>query len=232
MPKLNDYLGSIISSVSNARVMADVQTVKLAEDYAKHDLLQHFSVPRMRIADVELTIPVAIEATQEDLVDDVDIINNQSFNKLVYSEVVKNLGRTSLPLQASREVRSALATSAKDLEAKVNQMRKLSPVEDYSEQLGVKIMQIAVENKLIKNADDFSTANLSERVKIIAEKQIVANSAKTSLGDMNVMVESHLLREQNPENIVHIKMKITEDGMEWQQAEQSDGSISRRLLPE
>ena len=66
MAKLNEYLGSVISSLTNARVMADLQTVKVAEEYAKHDLLQHFSVPRMRVDD-ELTIPIALEATQKKL---------------------------------------------------------------------------------------------------------------------------------------------------------------------
>lgn len=232
MPKLNDYLGSIISSVSNARVMADVQTVKLAEDYSKHELLQHFSVPRMRIADVELDIPIAIESTQEELVDNVDIINNQSFNKAIYSEVTKSLGRTSLPRQASREVRSLLADSARNLEADVNQTRQLAPVTDYSGRLASEITRIAVEKKLVKNDYELNQSDLVERVKEVAEKQILQNTSRVKLGDMNVMVESQLLREQKPENIVRIKMKITEDGMEWQQTEQSDGSISRKLLPE
>jgi hypothetical protein len=232
MPKLNDYLGSIISSLSNARVMADIQTVKLAEDYAKHELLQHFSVPRMRIADVELDIPIAIESTQEELVENVDIINNQSFNKAIYSEITKNLGRTSLPRQASREVRTVLTNSARDLEAKINQTRKLVPVAEYSDKLASDITRIAVENKLIKNAYDVNETNLVERVKQAAEKMILENTQRTTLGDMNVIAETHLLREQKPENIVRIKMKITEDGMEWQKVEHSDGSISRKLLPE
>ena len=59
MPTLNEYLGGIFSSITDARVMADVQTVQVAEQYARHDLLKHFAVPRMRIGDIELTKPVA-----------------------------------------------------------------------------------------------------------------------------------------------------------------------------
>ena len=61
MIKLNDYLGSIVASFTNAKIMSDLQTVKLAEEYAKHDYLKHFSIPRMRIDDVEMTIPIALD---------------------------------------------------------------------------------------------------------------------------------------------------------------------------
>ncbi|GGW86638.1 hypothetical protein [Alteromonas halophila] len=232
MPKLNDYLGSIISSVSNARVMADIQTVKVAEDYAKHELLRHFAVPRMRIADVELTIPVAIESAEEELADSVDIIKNQQFNKVIYDEITKNLGRTSLPLKASREVRSLMSDNANQLELDINKQRKLTPVAQYSSHLAKEVTRIALENKLIKREQDAHEAQLSERIQQAAERLILSNTQKTRLGDMNVIAESHLLKEQKPESIVHIKMRITEDGMEWQQIEQSDGDVTRKLLPE
>lgn len=232
MPKLNDYLGSIISSISNARVMADVQTIKVAEDYANHDLLKHFAVPRMRIADVELTIPVAIESAEESLAEPVDIIKNQTFNKVMYDEVTNNLGRSSLPRSVSQQVRSLLADNAHQLEARLNQERKLAPIDDYSASLAKAITRIAVENKLVKSEQEANESRLSERLKASAEKLVIQNTKRTSLGDMNVIAESHLLREQRPENIVHIKMRITEEGMEWQQSEQSDGEVSRKLLPE
>jgi hypothetical protein len=57
-----------------------------------------------------------------------------------------------------------------------------------------------------------------------AEKMTLENTLRTTLGDMNVIAQTHLLREQKSENIVRIKIKFTEDGMEWQKVEHSDGS--------
>ena len=232
MPKLNEYLGSIISSVSNARVMADVQTVKLAEDYAKHDLLKHFSVPRMRIADVELSIPIAIESAQEELPGNVDIINNKQFNSVVYTEITKSLGRSSLPRAASKQVLSSVSKLTKNLETQLNKTKDLDKVKDFSQELSAEIEKVAVENNLVNNAYELNSASLGERLQQTAKMLIKQQSSPTKIGDLNVIAEAHLLRDQKPENIMQIKMKITEDGMEWQYADQSDGTQTRKLLPE
>ena len=65
MIELSRFLGELVSSISNARVQSDIQSVKIAEEYAKNNLLQHFSVPRMRVDKVELNIPVAVDKLLE-----------------------------------------------------------------------------------------------------------------------------------------------------------------------
>jgi hypothetical protein len=47
-----------------------------------------------------------------------------------------------------------------------------------------------------------------------------------------VIVEAHKLREQKPENMIYIKLKISEEGMEWNKAENQEGKIESKLLPE
>ena len=55
---------------------------------------------------------------------------------------------------------------------------------------------------------------------------------KPVLDQLAVIAESHRLREQRPEDVIRIRMKVSEDGMEWQTIEKSDGAIERKLLPE
>jgi len=235
MPKLNEYLGSIISSVSTARVMADVQTVKVAEDYAKHDLLQHFSVPRMRLDDVEITIPVAVDQSyspETKTKEPVDIIDNGDFNSAVYKEITKSLGLSSLPRSASSEVRSVLSKDTQALESSINKTNDLSAVSDFSKHISEKVDSIVNEKKLIKPKASFSREDLEKRISTVAHEQIKKVAPPVELGELQVITESHLLREQNPENIMQIKMKISEDGMEWQSMDNGDGGITRKLLPE
>jgi hypothetical protein len=52
------------------------------------------------------------------------------------------------------------------------------------------------------------------------------------LDQLTVIAESHRLREQRPEDVIRIRMKVSEDGMEWQTLQRDDGSIERKLLPE
>jgi len=42
-------------------MMADFESARIAQDYAQDELLKTFSVPRFRLPDVELTVPVAVE---------------------------------------------------------------------------------------------------------------------------------------------------------------------------
>ncbi|MFP4065810.1 MAG: hypothetical protein ACLFS0_09960, partial [Bacteroidales bacterium] len=62
--------------------------------------------------------------------------------------------------------------------------------------------------------------------------EIQFREVKKSLEDLNVVAESHLLREEKPENIIYIKVKISEESMEWSRAENSEGGVDSKLLPE
>lgn len=232
MPKLNEYLGSIISSLSTARVMADVQTVRVAEDYAKHELLKHFSVPRMRIEDVEITIPVAIESTQEKLDEPVDIIKNRDFNSAIYSEVTRSLGMKSLPKEMSTQVRAMISESTETLERQLNKSGDMASVNDFSQHISANVKRIATEQKILNEDQEKSEFNIEERIASTATQQINAMAPKKSIGEMNVIAESHLLKEQGAGNIMQIKLKISEDALEWQNSEDNEGNTKSMLLPE
>lgn len=60
---LSDYLGHLLSSVAKARMQADLETLRIAEQYHSHPLLKHFPVPRVRLPKVELSIPVIMVGT-------------------------------------------------------------------------------------------------------------------------------------------------------------------------
>ena len=66
MVKLNEYLGSIASSIAEARLVSDLKSLEVAEQFSKHELLKHFSIPRFKAENIELTIPVAIAETGQD----------------------------------------------------------------------------------------------------------------------------------------------------------------------
>lgn len=234
MPKLTDYLGSIISSITNARVMADIQTVKVAEEYAKHELLKHFSVPRMRLDDVELTIPVALDQLTERTETVYEPIDNVRFSSLVYRAITNSMGLTSLPKQPSVELRSQLAQYTEQLEQELRMGVEPAPVSAFSEKIGELALMMAREYKVVSSdrLDKLDVARLAQAVEAVASQEIKVSSQQQVLDQLTVIAESHRLKEQRPEDLIYIKLKISEDGMEWQSMEQPSGKISRRLLPE
>lgn len=60
MITLSEYVGYIFQEITRARVIADSESKRIAEAYAKDDIMKHFSVPRFKIPEMELTIPVTI----------------------------------------------------------------------------------------------------------------------------------------------------------------------------
>lgn len=60
MPRLGDFVGALLADAMRARVSADLETVRLAETYSRHDLLRHLPVPRFRMPDLVVDVPVLI----------------------------------------------------------------------------------------------------------------------------------------------------------------------------
>ena len=228
MAKLNEYIGSLVSSVTNARVMSDIQTVKVAEEYAKHNLLKHFSVPRMRIDNIEMTIPIAMDELSEKTETEYEPIDNAKFNSIVYKELVNSLGLTKLPSDLSQNIRTEIAKQTQILEQNIRISKDLTLLQNYIKEITTILMNL--ENKLDKPKVDIEA--MSQYLDKILTQEIKITSQKNVIDDLNVIVEAYKLREQKPENIIYIKLKISEDGMEWNRSENSNGEIEAKLLPE
>jgi len=60
MIPLSDYLGYLFIEITNARIGADKYAAAQAKAYASDEVMKHFSVPRFKIPEMELNIPVLI----------------------------------------------------------------------------------------------------------------------------------------------------------------------------
>jgi hypothetical protein len=237
MANLNEYLGGIVASITEGRVLADLKSAAIAEEYAKHPLLQHFSIPRMRIGEVELNIPVALDGyspseavtTQEPL--------PANFTELAMAEFSKALGLADFG--GDRELTAALnlevAAKAKILSDDIRASRSLVPLKTFAQSLTIFALKQPTNSLLAahieKNAVDLAVVettlieNLSQHIQPITTQS-------GGNGTLSVIVEAAKLREQKPENLIQIKMKLNEDGLEWIRSENAQGEIETRLLPE
>lgn len=231
MPNLNEYLGGLFNSIANARVMSDLQTAQLAEQYAQHEILRHFSIPRMRIGDIELTIPVAIQGMSERSEPQLSPIGNEEFKNGAYRIYTGLVSSADLPLLASQALNQALDERTKAL---ANDL-KGKPLDESCKNFAVtatdRFIEIGQQYNLFTNIK-FSRDRLISTVFDYSMRVVKEVVDKPVLDQLAVIAESHLLREQRPEDIVRIKMIVGESGMEWQTIENNDGSVSRKLLPE
>ncbi|MES2669288.1 MAG: hypothetical protein V4673_02550 [Pseudomonadota bacterium] len=235
MPTLNEYLGGIFSSITDARVMADVQTVQVAEQYAKHDLLKHFSVPRMRISDIELTIPVAIEGLTERTGYQLDPIGNAEFKRINARELARFVGYSELPPIAGQKLLTALDSRIGILIENIKAESDVkNPIWIFADGMVADLFGIGIEARLHegKFPDGYRQDEITKIAYELGLGLVTGIVDKPVLDQLAVIAESHRLREQRPEDVIRIRMKVSEDGMEWQTLQRDDGTLERKLLPE
>ncbi len=240
MADLSEFLGNIVSSVSNARVHADIETVRIAKEYAKNDLLQHFAVPRMRFNDVEIKIPIALESSKGKQPVEYEPINPQTIASTTYTQLLKVLEVDKLPAEISRSLRSAIGTELQTLQLKLQEKSIENPLNFFVDNVVAKlIVDLDVINKLLgrKPLVDKTLRlvfqnkildNLIMALKNEVKQKQVLNHGKF----VNVIVEADRLKEIKSENIFTITMKISEEGMEWHKIENNNGEMVNKLMPE
>ncbi|MCZ8228461.1 hypothetical protein [Flavobacterium sp.] len=234
MIKLNDYLGSIVASFTNAKIMSDLQTVKLAEEYAKHDYLKHFSIPRMRIDDVEMTIPIALDEIENISKPPVIGFDSLKINTLVYSFLLEKIGVLKITKEPSRLLQTETAKQVGVLEKQIKLANSHGPVSGFSKEIVVYFLRI-IEKYALVNKEVLAKMNielLSKDLIAVVTKEITINKEVEALANLNIVVEASKLRELKSENLIFIKLKISENGMEWSRSENANGEIESKLLPE
>lgn len=224
MIDLKDYLSSLVIGVNQARMMADLESARIAEIYAKDKLLKTFSVPRFRTPDIELSIPVAIGNLESENEKKYEPIDNIQFNSTTYA-ILKDFSQAeTFNRKISTELRSVIAKETETLEKRIKSdtNQKDIALQSLSKNLAKKYISLVDEKadfeKLIRKINTELTPH-------VQEKKAVHHKTK-------VIVQANELREVKPENIVQIKIKLSEDGMEWHNVETGDGETTMKLLPE
>lgn len=238
MAKLEEYLGTLVSNLSQARVLADLESARIAEVYAANNLLKHFSIPRMKIQDVELTIPVAIDGTVTEMVKEEKPVNLTRFTSIAYREILRVWNVTSLPADVSTAIRNEISAHAKTMAEKVTKENADNLLRDFV-QVIVKYISKHIDQLIKDKKVDIQAVGDKESVLKKMEASLVANlkseivfkPAGEILRHLDVVVETNKLKEKKPESLIQIKMKISEEGMEWVTMEDNEGNIVHKLMP-
>ncbi len=235
MATLNDYLGGLFASISEARVMADLHSAQVAEQYAKHDLLKHYSIPRMRIGDIELTIPVAIQGLVERSELQLDPIGNAEFKRAMVRELSRYVGYVQLPPLADQRLGIALDTHIPETVKAIRETNDVvKGMRTFAEWAVTDFQVIVQDTKLAGDGVEriFATDEAISYFHELGIGLVKGLVDKPILDQLTVIAESEQLRNQRPEDIVRIHMRVNENGMEWQTLQRDDGTIERKLVSE
>lgn len=231
MPLLGDYVGRLVAELTQARVEADLESVRIAEMYAAHPLLKSMAVPRFRLPTVTLDVPVVVRNVEEKGPDgavlgtyDMPVLR-KAFDKRL-AEVVKRAG-----IRLSAERKAQVAQALDETTRRLAQPRAVA----------VSVLEIAdalVETGLRevvasdRDRRDTHTAKVEEaREPFRAEVRREFLDLRRRPPRLEVGVTGAELREADPRHIVRLQLSVSEQAFEWAVTE-SAGRPVERLVPE
>jgi hypothetical protein len=218
MPKLGDFIGHLLSEITIARMQADLEAVRVAELYAGHPLLRNMPVPRFRMPDVEMNVPIVVKDLEEPAAGESPQGNppiaemRKVFDKVLTSILVKDNLRLNAAVQKKLKItldkRVIALTRPTEIAIDMNRVSHDFLIN------AMKAMGELIEPE--KRAEFEETLKDSLRVEFIKIRKLPTR--------LNVLVTTAEIREAGPNEVItHLRLKISEEAFEWTTIESDEG---------
>ncbi len=242
MISLEEYIGGLVRSMAEARASADAYSAELAQQYHDHEILKHFAIPRMRIGNVEMEIPVALAEqggstiTVKDTVDYADV-TTQVIDSVCTSFNVSNemldytYDNPDNPDMGSTTLRDALNTNIST--KVVDAHNALLSTTDIDATLTENAESISVVSYNVIS-QYFTPISISENAASNSVKQKLKNAMTTSNASsgLSVLATAQELSGVDANAIFRVKLNIKEDGVQWAFSRNDQGGVDSTLTPE
>jgi hypothetical protein len=193
----------------------------------------------MRIDRVEFNIPVGIDELASKTEKVYQLTDSRKFSEKTFQHVLKSLDVPRLSRETTQKLKTAIADYTNLLKAEIKVKHTESSLDIFSKNIALKTIDLAEIIYKENNRRKPTKVQLKKlQTKIAAglqtalKDEIVFKERIKNLDSINVVVEADRLREIKPENVIMIKMTISEQGMEWVNMEDIDGKVVNKLMPE
>lgn len=230
MPSLGDYLGQLLSEISIARMQADLESVRIAEIYSSHPLLRSMPVPRMRLPNVDMQIPLVIQASDEPR-------EGESPRGGYSLEQLRAKFTDVFDAQLASEQIALSAASRRQLDAALNETMEAHDVMSESS-IDVFGFADALTNAALTHIGELGPKRVRGLIRPDFALQLKSAVRRAFLLErtppprLTVLVTTAEIREAGgPEVITHLNLKVSEEGLEWTTIQSENGEYER-LVPE
>jgi len=233
MPHLGDFIGQLIAELTISRMQADLESIRIAELYANHPLLKHFAVPRFRLPNVTLKVPVAVTDIEE-----FPIGKEPRGGLRKIPELMESITRTiNSQLQKSGVTlpEENLGVLKKKLEEITIDLTKIKEVPVNLSFIADKIAGEVMSNVRNVEKEKFQP-NSNESIELHRQIQFSTRynflSFMESPPRLRVIANTKDLSEiKESDRLIRLDLTITEDAVEWVVIK-TDEKDQYRLVPE
>lgn len=210
--KLGDVLGAMLADVARARVQADVEALRIAEAYSKDPLLKHLPVPRFRMPDLVVDLPVLVDGVDGTSGTGEPWKTPQPTKTEITKSVKDGIMRSDIKLTAAQKtaVADAVALKADKLYAE-DGTAKMSPgtvaQELSNEAVGT------VRAKLRKDPDGEQLKVLENVTKASLTSTLAAKLAPSPTTEVK-FTSADIKDHGDAANVVRLRVTISEDSYE------------------
>jgi len=231
MSDLSEVLGAVMVSLVHARRMADEETAAVAEYYKDNPLLEGMSLPRVRVPELIIDMPLIFEKhipAKDAQLNAPSVIHKSLMIQFKQSIADEDLTNDTKLFQEvfDKEAKLALqriAESQKVGGVRVTKEAVLRSVDDAF----AKALKKSAANKEI-SFDKVNSVNKAVRFKVaqVALKTFSSPIAFTANATTSAVKEA-----TTAANTVRLQITLREEGLEWSTSMQ-DGKLTSRLQPE
>lgn len=253
MPSLGDYLGQMLSEITHARVQSDLEAARIAEMYAGHPLLRHMPVPRFRMPNVTVDVPVAISSLGGESGDTRAVaggIAPAGDAAARDTETKATLSTTSAPAPSSG-FHDALARTLARHSVKLTRAQRQALYRVVDREVGAAsgrgefdigpravAQRVAGATVQALEGPQLAEAKVEQETLDLIRRELAAEvrsellSRGPLLPRLDVAVTNAALKEAgSPDMLLRLTLTISEDAVQWSEPDPDDPD-SARLVPE
>ncbi len=231
MSELSEILGSLMVSLVHARRMADEETAAVAEYYKEHPLLEGLSLPRVRVPEVTIDMPITIDQHHTEKAAELE--SPTVIHKAVTEELRNTLDHENI-LSATETFRSHF-----DKEA----LRALKDIAEKDRKGTVKLSREAIVRAMDTALISAQKKSRVEQELSPEQKSAISKQIRHRVADISVKersqpaklvtsaVTSEVKEKSTHQSSVRLKVTLREEGLEWASGNAGAGT-KNQLQPE
>lgn len=231
MSELSEVLGAVMISLVHARRLADEETAAVAEYYKDNPLLEGMSLPRVRVPELTIDMPVTFE--QHVPAKDAELDTTANIHKALMEQFKQSLDDEDI-LSKTKSFQSAFDKESKLALEKMAEIQRTGTSRVTREALlrgiddaFVKALKKSASNKELPfEKTQVVSKAIRHRISQVALKSNSNPSALITNATTSAVKES-----ASAANSVRLQITLREEGLEWATSSQ-DGKLKNRLQPE
>ncbi|AHK14863.1 MAG: amidase [Thalassolituus sp.] len=233
MAELSEVLGALMVSLVHARRMADEETAAVAEYYKDNPLLEGMSLPRVRVPQLTIDMPITIDGHVG--ANTAELNSPAVIHKAVLDELKQHVASEGLEASSMRKFQATFNTDAKTALERVSKLEQQKQGQVSREAI-VRVVDDALQSAMKKSGLNNELQNTQKSNLIQSIRQRVSSVSLKKISNPTSLkasaITSEVKEKSTHESSVRLSITLREEGLEWSTSETESGSIRNRLQPE